>query len=170
MDDGSSSDVYQYDVHLTTPTDTEYWKYHSEVLFQNGVKRWGRSNASSQQSNSYIGFFLIDDAINLKASRKIADGFLAYGIFQPNTITLRGTAPDTNQNDSDWAEWRPPCGSLKALIHSEDDEVYFGNLYMDDVLDMIDWAADITVAPQRKAISMLMFQPRAILSSSQTAI
>ena len=59
---------------------------------------------------------------------------------------LRGTAPDTNQtipiglNGGRFAE------ALKALIHSEDDEVYFGNLYMDDVLDMIDHALNPRLA------------------------
>lgn len=150
-DDGSSSDVYQYDVHLTTPTDTEYWKYHSEAFFQNGERLWGRSNASSQQSNNYIGFFLIDDAINLNASRKIAEDFSAYGIFQPNTITLRGTAPDTTQTTPIGLNGGRLAEAIKALIHSEDDEVFFGNLYMDDILDMIDWAADITVAAPKKS-------------------
>ncbi len=33
-----SSDTFKYDVHLTTPKDTDYWKYHSEAFFQNGEK------------------------------------------------------------------------------------------------------------------------------------
>ncbi|MCI6466277.1 MAG: hypothetical protein MSA90_12510 [Faecalicatena sp.] len=48
------SDIFKYDVHLTTPTDTDYWKYHSESFSQNGVKKWGRSNASQNQGNNYI--------------------------------------------------------------------------------------------------------------------
>ncbi|WP_216245507.1 hypothetical protein [Faecalicatena faecalis] len=39
---------------MTTPTDTDYWKYHSESFSQNGVKKWGRSNASQNQGNNYI--------------------------------------------------------------------------------------------------------------------
>ncbi|HJA66928.1 hypothetical protein B5F07_07900 [Lachnoclostridium sp. An169] len=150
-DDNSSPDVYQYDVHLTPPTDTEYWKYHSEAFFQNNKKLWGRSNASSQQSNNYIGFFLIDDAIDLKASRKIAEDFSAYGIFQPNTITLRGTAPDTTQTTPIGLNGGRLAEAIRTLIHSEDSEVFFGNLYMDDILDMIDWAAEITVAAPKKS-------------------
>ena len=143
--------MYQYDVHLTTPTSTGYWKYHSEAFFQNGKKLWGRSNASVKQSNNYIGFFLIDDAANLKASRKIAEDFSAYGIFQPNTITLRGTAPDTNQTTPIGLNGGRLAEAIKTLIHSEDDDVYFGNLYMEDILDMIDWASDITVAAPKKS-------------------
>lgn len=32
-------DDFQYDVHLTTPTDNDYWKYHSESFFQNHEKK-----------------------------------------------------------------------------------------------------------------------------------
>ena len=54
--------LYKYDVHLTTPNEKEndYWKYHSEAFFINGEKKWGRSNASQNQSNNHIGFFLLN--------------------------------------------------------------------------------------------------------------
>lgn len=150
-DDGNSSDVCRYDVHLTTPADTEYWKYHSEAFYQNGKRLWERSNASSQPNNNYIGFFLIDDTIDLKVSRKIAEDFSAYGIFQPNTITLRGTAPDTTQTFPIGLNGGRLAEAIKTLIRCKNDEVFFGNLYMDDILDMIDWAADITIAAPKKS-------------------
>ena len=145
-DDGSSLDIYQYDVHLMPPTDTEYFKYQSEAFFQNGAKLWERSNKSFKQSNNYIVFFLIDDAIDLKVRRKIAEEFSSYGIFQPNTIILRGTAPDTNQTAPIGLNGGRLAEAIKALIRFKDGEVFFGNLHMDDILDMIDWAADIAVA------------------------
>lgn len=145
------SDVFQYDVHLTTPTNTEYWKYHSEAFFQNGEKKWGRSNASSQLSNNYIGFFLIDDDEELTDGRKIAEHFSTYGIFQPNTITLRGTAADLSQTAPIGLNGGRLAEAIRMLIHSEEGEIFFGNLYMDDILDMIDWAADISVASPKKS-------------------
>lgn len=150
-DNGSSQDIYRYDVHLTTPTDTEYWKYHSEAFFQNENKLWGRSNASTQQSNNYIGFFLIDDNPDLKNGRKIAEAFSAYGIFQPNTVTLRGTAPDPTQTNPIGLNGGRLAEAIKALIHSQDGELFFGDLYMDDILDMIDWADNITVSSPKKS-------------------
>ena len=150
-DDGDTSDAYQYDVHLTPPTDTEYWKYHSEAFFRNGEKLWGRSNASTHQKNNYIGFFLIDDEVNLNASRKIAENFSAYGIFQPNTITLRGTESDKSQTAPIGLNGGRLAEAIKALIHSENDDVFFGNLCMDDILDMIDWADDITITSPKKS-------------------
>ena len=44
-DDGSSSDIYQYDVHLMPPTDTEYFKYQSEAFFA----EWNEIMGAQQQ-------------------------------------------------------------------------------------------------------------------------
>ena len=72
-------------------------------------------------------------------------------------------APDTNQTTPIGLNGGRLAEAIKALIRFEDDDVFFGNLYMDDILDMIDWAADITVTLQRKVTSMLMFQPLVML-------
>lgn len=144
------SDIFQYDVHLTTPTDTDYWKYHSEAFMQNGEKKWGRSNASQNQNNNYIGFFLIDDKEELVKGRKIARYFSNYGIFQPNTITLRGTVPDSNQMSPIGLNGGRLAEAIKDIIRYTDDELCFGSLYMDDVLEMIDWASDIEIDVPKK--------------------
>lgn len=150
-EDDCHTDQFRYDVHLTTPTDTDYWKYHSEAFFQNGVKTWGRSNASLQQSNNYIGFFLIDDNQGLTAGRKIVQHFSSYGIFQPNTMVLRGISPDPNQMTPIGLNGGRLAEALKALIREEGGDWFFGNLYMDDILDMIDWASDISVDTPTKS-------------------
>lgn len=149
--DGGRSDVYRYDVHLTTPTDAEYWRYHSEAFYKNKTKLWGRSHASLQPNSDSIGFFRIDDDDKLDDGRKIADAFLGYGIFQPNTITLRGTAPDPNQTTPIGLNGGRLAEAIKDLIHLDEDDVFFGELPMDDILDLIDWAADIAVATPKKS-------------------
>lgn len=147
-------DVFQYDVHLTTPTDTDYWKYHSEAFTQNGEKKWGRSNASQNQNNSYIGFFLIDDEPELVKGRGIAKYLSNYGIFQPNTITLRGTTPDPNQLTPIGLNGGRLAEALKDMIKIIDGDMRFGSLYMDDVLEMIDWASDISIdVPKKTSIN-----------------
>lgn len=150
-DDVGSPDVFQYDVHLTTPTDSDYWKYHAEAFFLNGEKKWGRSHASQQPTNNYIGFFLIDNNEDLAASRKIAQDFSAYGIFQPNTMTLRGTTPDPNQTTPIGLNGGRLAEALDTLIREKDGDLFFGDLYMDDILEMIDWASNITVATPKKS-------------------
>ena len=163
-DDDDSSDVCQYDVHLTTPTDSDYWKYHAEAFFLNGIKKWGRSHASQQQTNNHIGFFLIDNNEDLAASRKIAQDFSSYGIFQPNTMPLRGTTPDPNQTTPIGLNGGRLAEAIDALIHEKDGDLCFGDLYMDDILDMIDWASDITVgAPKKSTINSNIPSPRQVI-------
>lgn len=152
--DSDTAHDFRYDVHLTTPTDTDYWKYHSEAFFQDGVQKWGRSNASRQQSNNYIGFFLIDDDKDLENGRKIARALSNYGIFQSNTMTLRGTIPDPSQSGTLGLNGGRLAESMKELLSTVDDDVMFGDIFMDDVLDMIDWASNISVnAPKKNNIN-----------------
>ena len=152
--DSDTAHDFRYDVHLTTPTDTDYWKYHSEAFFQDGVQKWGRSNASRQQSNNYIGFFLIDDDKDLENGRKIARALSNYGIFQPNTMTLRGTIPDPSQSSPLGLNGGRLAESIKELLSTVDDDIMFGDIFMDDVLDMIDWASSISVnAPKKNNIN-----------------
>lgn len=152
--DNDTKHDFRYDVHLTTPTDTDYWKYHSEAFFQDGIPKWGRSNASRQQSNNYIGFFLIDDDKELENGRKIARALSNYGIFQPNTMTLRGTIPDPSQSAPLGLNGGRLAESIKELLSTDDDDVKFGDILMDDVLEMIDWASNISVnAPKKNNIN-----------------
>ncbi len=145
------NDTFQYDVHLTPPTDTDYWKYHSESFYQNGERKWGRSNASQVQSNNYIGFFLIDENQELVQGREIARYFTNYGIFQPNTLTLRGTVADPNQITPVGLNGGRLAEALQDIIKKEGEDIRFGSLYMEDVLELVDWASDIAIDIPKKS-------------------
>lgn len=142
-----TSEIFKYDVHLTTPNDKEsdYWKYHSEAFFSNGKKKWGRSNASQNQSNNHIGFFLLDDNPELEYGRRIVKHFENYGIFQPNTLTLRGTVADPIQMTPIGLNGGRLAEALEDIIYEKNDGIFLGSLYMDDVLELIDWASDISI-------------------------
>lgn len=146
-EEDNESNTFKYDVHLTTPkdNDTDYWKYHSESFWVNDQKKWGRSNASQNQSNNHIGFFLIENDPELENGRSVAKHFENYGIFQPNTLTLRGTVADPIQMTPIGLNGGRLAEALEDIINEKDGDVYFGALYMDDVLELIDWAADISI-------------------------
>lgn len=146
----NSPDRFQYHVHLTTPEDGDLWKYRSEAFAQNGRKKWERCNATQNQSNHYIGFFMIDENSELEEGRRIAQYFSNYGIFQPNTMTLRGTIPDSNQMTPIGLNGGRLAEALQDIMKQEQEELMFGSMYMDDVLEMIDWASDILVDVPRK--------------------
>lgn len=161
------SDIFRYDVHLTTPKDTDYWKYHSESFSQNEERKWGRSNASQKQGNNYIGFFLIDENPELVNGREIAKLFSNFGIFQPNTLTLRGTVPDPNQMSPIGLNGGRLAEALQDIIKEKDGDIRFGSLYMDDVLEMIDWASDISIdIPKKTSINSNIPTTRQIIEFS----
>lgn len=152
--ESDGQEIFSYDVNLTSPTDSELWKYHSETFFCNGEKKWGRSNASSQSRNPAIGGFLVDDNKILNLGRKMASVLSNYGIFQPNTMTLRGTVADPNQTTPIGLNGGRLAEAISDLIRTEDEDVFFGNMYIEDVLDLIDWASEITVnAPKKSSIN-----------------
>lgn len=66
-------------------------------------------------------------------------------IFQPNTLTLRGTVADPIQMTPIGLNGGRLAEALEDIINEKDGDVYFGALYMDDVLELIDWAADISI-------------------------
>ncbi len=145
-------DIFKYDVHLTTPTDTDYGSY-AECLSQNGEKKWGR-RMHPNQGNNYIGFFLIDENPELVKGRDIAKYFSNYGIYQPNTLALRGTIPDPNQTVPVGLNGGRLAEALQDIMKEQDGDIRFGSLYMDDVLEMIDWPSDITIdIPKKTSIN-----------------
>ena len=70
-----------------------------------------------------------------------------YGIYQPDTLTLRGNVADPTQVT--------PIGRLadamEDLFSAVDDEIMFGAMSMDDVLELIEWASDIHIARPKKS-------------------
>ncbi len=152
-ENADGGDIFQYDVQLT-PAGGDYWKYLAETLKVNDETKWERTNISPRPTNNHIGFFLIDGDEGLKESRKIAQDFSAYGIFQPNTMTLRGTIPDPNQIAPIGLNGGRLAEAIDTLIQKKDGDCFFGDLYMEDVFEMIDWVSDITVGkPKKKTIN-----------------
>lgn len=165
-DEGSG--LFQYDVHLTPPKDGSYWRYHAETFLQNGEKKWGRSNASQNMGNNHIGFFLIDGSPELVNGRQIAAHFSDYGIFQPNTMTLRGTIPDPVQTSVIGLNGGRLAEALEEIIQTDEDgNVLFGSLYMEEILEMIEWASGIAVnIPNKTRVNSSIPMTRQIIEFS----
>ena len=123
---------YQYSVHLTVPTDDDSWKYHTESALKDGKSVFGRSNRSKGQMNNKIGYFTVAEALAsdeyISAGRYIGN----YGIYQPDTLTLRGTLPDPTQVS--------PIGLNGGRLAD-----------MSDVLELIEWASDFRVGKPKKS-------------------
>lgn len=142
---------YDYTVHLTTPTDDDAWKYHSESINQEENLLWGRSNRSSALLNHNIGYFMVTETLNGHRCRKMGQYIEKYGIYQPDTPTLRGIVADTTQVAPIGLNGGRMADALKEILKSVDGDMKLGTLYIEDILDLIDWASGFDIAAPKKA-------------------
>ena len=141
---------YDYAVHLTTPADDDVWKYHSESVSENKVGLWGRSNRSALQLNNGIGYFMVAEALNGSACRNMGRYIEKYGIYQPNTPTLRGTISDSVQMTPIGLNGGRLAEAMREIMKTADGDFMFGSLFIEDVLDLIDWANGLDITMPRK--------------------
>lgn len=144
-------DAITYDVHLNNPNDDSAWRYHSELLYRNETKLWGRSGNSQVQYDSKVGMLLLAQDEKLDAVKQSAGQLKDYAIYQPSTPILRGISPDNYQ-----ATPLGLCGgrlaeAIEELLVEEDGDIKFGDLYIEEVLELVDWAANFTVASPKKS-------------------
>ena len=141
---------YQYNVHLTVPTDDNSWKYHTESALKDGKTVFGRSNRSKKQMNNKIGYFTVAEALAydeyISAAKYISD----YTIYQPDTLTLRGTVPDPTQVSPIGLNGGRLAEAMDELIKVRDGDLMLGSLDMSDVLELIEWASDFHVGKPKK--------------------
>lgn len=143
---------YEYSTHLTVPSDDDAWRYFAESVTCNGEKVYGRSNASSTQLNNKVGYYTISESLSgenyIEAGKYIAD----YGIYQPNTLTLRGTVPDPIQLHPIGLNGGRLAEAMSDLFYMDDGDLMFGSMFMEDVLELIDWASEFKVSKPKKSI------------------
>ena len=143
---------YEYSAYLTVPSDDDSWKYFAESVTCNGEKAYGRSNASSAQLNNKVGYFTISEALSSKEYLEAGKYFADYAIFQPDTLTLRGTIPDPIQVNPIGLNGGRLAEAISDLLYVEDGFPMFGSMYMEDVLELIEWASDFKVSKPKKTI------------------
>ena len=142
---------YAYSVHLTAPADDDTWKYHSERVSKNGEIVFGRSNRTSVQLNNKVGYYALSEKLNGEEYTDMGNYISGYGIYQPDTLTLRGNVADPTQITPIGLNGGRLADAMEDLFSAADDEIMFGTLSMDDVLELIEWASDIHIARPKKS-------------------
>lgn len=145
------SDLITYDVNLNNPSDDSAWRYHSETLFRNQEKLWGRSGNSQIQYDNRVGMLLLAQEEKLGIIKPSAEQLKSYAIYQPSTPILRGISPDKYQ-----ATPLGLCGgrlaeAIEELFIEDDGDIKLGELYIEEVLELVDWAANFSVAAPKKS-------------------
>ncbi|MCI5587061.1 MAG: AAA family ATPase [Lachnospiraceae bacterium] len=142
---------YDYSVHLTTPTDNDTWKYHSESVSKNGEVVFGRSNRTSMQLNNKVGYYALSEKLTGEEYTDMGNYISRYGIYQPDTLTLRGNVADSTQVTPIGLNGGRLADTMEDLFTIVDDETMFGTMSMDDVLELIEWASDIHITKPKKS-------------------
>ena len=135
----SGNHNYQYNAHLNVPTDDDSWRYHAESVLKDGKTVFGRSNRSSGQMNNKIGYYSLAEPLSGEEYISAGKYVTNYGIYQPDTLTLRGTVADPTQVTPIGLNGGRLAEAVDELIKSVDDELMMGSLYMNDVLELIEW-------------------------------
>ena len=151
LDWQKNSHDYQYNVHLTVPTDDDSWKYHTESALKDGKTVFGRSNRSKGQMNNKIGYFTVAEALASEEYISAGKYISNYGIYQPDTLTLRGTVPDPTQVSPIGLNGGRLAEAMGDLIKVIDGDLMFGRLAMSEVLELIEWASDFRVGEPKKS-------------------
>ena len=144
-------DKYDYSVHLTTPSDNDTWKYHSESVSKNGEIVFGRSNRTSVQLNNKVGYYALSEKLTGEEYTDMGNYISGYGIYQPDTLTLRGNVADPTQVTPIGLNGGRLADAMEDLFSVVDDEIMFGTLSVDDVLELIEWASDIHITKPKKS-------------------
>lgn len=163
-------DYYDYAVNLNVPNEKDAavrdtWRYHSEHISKNKKNIAGRSGASQNARDPYMGLFLQESDVSLSSARDSIVQLKDYSIFQPNTQTLRGTQIDPYQiNPLGLCGGRLAEAIEELLKKDNDDSFSFGDLPLDDVLDLIEWASSIKVtAPKKTSINSAVPTTRQVI-------
>ena len=146
-----SNGTIAYDLNLNNPKDDSAWRYHSEALYRNDIKLWGRSGNSQIQYDDRVGMLMLAQEEQLGEIKPSAEQLKDYAIYQPSTPILRGIMPDRYQTTPVGLCGGRLAEAIEELINEDDGDIKFGNLYIDEVLELVDWAANFTVSSPKKS-------------------
>ena len=141
---------YRYAVDLNTPSEQHEWRYHSEILYVDNNKVWGRSGRSEVSYDDSIGMLMLDNNESFHEARQSIDWMKSYAIYQPSTPVLRSVLQESEPQMPLGLNGGRLAESIEELLHEEDDEVFLGSIPLDEILDLIDWADGLSVSYPNK--------------------
>lgn len=163
----TTHDSLKYSVHLNPPTDDIAWRYHSETLFHNDTKIWGRSGRSKENYDNYVGMLLTDQSESISMIRPEIEPFRSYAIYQPFTAALRGIVPDLQQVSPIGLNGGRLAEALEEISYEANGDHFLGYefaIYADEIFEVIDWAESIRISsPSKERINSAVPVSRRVL-------
>ena len=151
----------EYRVGLDNPIDSPSaaWKYSTESLTVESYSILGRSAAGTRiggqtikPARPHVGLARL--AVGMAPGGDLAGSFIdtlaEYALYSLSTPVLRGTTPDPVQRDPVGLSGGRLADALFALVRYESGK--FGELDLDDVLELLDWVSEIDSVPPSRTI------------------
>ncbi|MFH1139718.1 MAG: AAA family ATPase [Pseudomonadota bacterium] len=146
---GAWSRASSYEVTLFNPIDDPFpaWRYHTEKLENDSVRIVGRSHRGDKKLNPEAGLAALkavemsmeDDALRLLQDLN------GFAIFTPNTPTLRGIAPDTQQREPVGLSGGQLSRAVSDILKQRKNSEHSVNVCR-EALSLIDWATSYNSA------------------------
>lgn len=143
---------YSYSSYLAVPKEDDSWKYFAESVLKNDESVFGRSNRSAAQTNNKVGYYALSEQLATEEYIDFLKYIENYAIYQPDTLTLRGTVPDPVQTNPIGLNGGRLAEAMSDLLSTVDGDIMFGSMYMEDVLELLDWASEFKVGKPKKSI------------------
>ena len=161
-----SGEIMRYSAHLNAPSEDNAWRYHSETLYRDEERIRGRSGRSKEPYDSYVGM-MPTEQVSIPTLRSPMEAFKNYAIYQPFTAALRGLVPDPQQAIPIGLNGGRLAEALDEIMWDEDGDIRVGgpcNVYLDEILDLIDWAGSISVGnPTKERVNAAIPVNRSVL-------
>lgn len=158
------SHKFKYSVDLNTPSDLHEWRYHSELLDIDNSRAWGRSGRSETYYDDSVGMLMLDNNERLFEARPSIEWMKNYAVYQPSTPVLRSVLQESEPVIPVGLNGGRLAEAIEEILHEENEDIYFGSIELDEILDLIDWADGLTVSyPNKKNTNPFVSTARRVI-------
>jgi len=155
---------FRYSVDLNTPSDGHEWRYHSERLDIDDARVWGRSGRSEKYYDPSVGMLMLENNEKLFEARPSIEWMKNYAVYQPSTPVLRSVLQESEPVIPVGLNGGRLAEAIQEILHEEDEELFFGNVPLEEILDLIDWADGLTVSyPNKKNTNPFVSTARRVI-------
>lgn len=144
---GDNGEVYR--VSLLNPLEAPEpaWKYKTELLSdgQDEIISDGVRNKRNLNPEAGLAALKMVELDENNAATRLMQALQSYAIYCPNTPTLRGTVPDQQSRRPVGLSGGMLAEAFDTLKHHLEDQGEQGEELLDQVLELIDWVAKISV-------------------------
>lgn len=141
---------YRYSVDLNIPSDMHGWRYHSERLEIAGARVWGRSGRSEKSYDDSVGMLMLEKDEKLFEARPSIERMKDYAVYQPSTPVLRGVLQESEPVIPVGLNGGRLAEAIQEILCEKDGEAFFESVPLEEILELIDWADDLTISYPNK--------------------